>query len=254
MDARTRAVHHPPPERILWIGAHPDDEALIAPLLGRDCVENGADCSLLVMTRGERGDCFLPGGCGDLGVRRTAEMSQAAALLHGRLTQWSYPDVLSDVDSEWSRVAGGHQALVESIALVIAATAPTTIYTFDPSHGSTCHAAHRALGALVMEAAPAKHIEFVETVVDFLPDAFAFHAATPDASAVDATLTWHYLVDDVATHASQFTSGQIESLRRLPDEQRRVWLATKPSGNEDCVVGSGALIRRPPGGVVVERN
>ena len=42
MDARIRGIHHPPPERILWIGAHPDDEALVAPLLGRACIENGA--------------------------------------------------------------------------------------------------------------------------------------------------------------------------------------------------------------------
>src|SRR5213080_4843714 len=87
MDARIRGIHHPPPERILWIGAHPDDEALVAPLLGRACIENGADCSLLVMTRGERGDCLFPGGCGgDLAAVRSAEMSRAALLFRARLT------------------------------------------------------------------------------------------------------------------------------------------------------------------------
>src|SRR5207244_5537005 len=34
LAARTRAVR--PPERILWIGAHPDDEILISPILGRE--------------------------------------------------------------------------------------------------------------------------------------------------------------------------------------------------------------------------
>jgi len=234
-DARTRSVHHPPPERILWIGAHPDDEALVAPLLGRACIENGADCSLLVMTRGERGDCFLPGGCGgDLGAVRSAEMSQAALLFRARLTQWSFSDVLTDVDSVWSSEAGGHQALVERIASIISSASPTIIYTFDPHHGSTCHAAHRALGALALEATASTRVEMVETIVDFLPDAFAFHAAGPEASAIDATLTWHYLVEDVARHGSQFTPGQIESLRRLPDEQRRVWLSTAPSQKYSC--------------------
>ncbi|HYS53163.1 MAG TPA: PIG-L family deacetylase [Thermoanaerobaculia bacterium] len=234
MDARSRTVHHPPPQRILWIGAHPDDEALAAPLLGRACVDGGADCSLLVMTRGERGDCFLPGGCGDLGTLRAAEMARAASLFRAQLIQWSYSDALTDVDSVWSREAGGHQELVDRIRSVITATSPTVIYTFDPNHGSTCHAAHRALGALVLEAAGSKRVELLETIVDFLPDAFGFHAATPEAAAIDATLTWHYLVDDVATHASQFTSGQIESLRREPDEQRRVWLATAPAQKYNC--------------------
>src|SRR6266849_1264743 len=79
--------------RILWIGAHPDDEALIAPLLGRQCVDGSSSCSLLVLTRGENGDCGLAGGCSpNLGAVRTMEMESAAALLRSRLIQWSYAD------------------------------------------------------------------------------------------------------------------------------------------------------------------
>src|SRR6266446_4831926 len=137
-NARIRSVHHPPPQRILWIGAHPDDEAFVAPILGRDCVEGGAECALLVFTRGERGDCSLPGGCGgDLGSVRATEMSQAAGSLRARLTLWSFSDVSADVGSVWSSEAGGRDALVNRIASVIAEVSPTVIYTFDPTHGST---------------------------------------------------------------------------------------------------------------------
>jgi LmbE family N-acetylglucosaminyl deacetylase len=158
-------------------------------------------------------------------------MTQAAALFHAQLTLWSFSDVSANVDAVWSAEAGGRDVLLDRIALVITTTAPTVIYTFDPSHGSTCHPAHREVGALVLEAAArtSTHVvEMVETGVEFLPDNITFHPMAPDAPAFDATLTWDYLVRDVAIHASQFTPAQVEFLRRVPAEQRRVWLATAP--------------------------
>src|SRR6266849_9084057 len=96
-STRNRAVRSSSPERVLWIGAHPDDEALIAPLLGASCVDGAARCSLLVMTQGEQGSCVLPGGCADLGAIRTAEMQRAAKLFHASLTLWNFSDALGDV-------------------------------------------------------------------------------------------------------------------------------------------------------------
>src|SRR5713101_6792127 len=79
--------------KVLWIGAHPDDEAIIAPLLGDVCVERGDPCALLVATRGEAGPCELPEGClPDLATVRTHEMQQAAALYGATLMQWSLPN------------------------------------------------------------------------------------------------------------------------------------------------------------------
>src|SRR5205085_12438799 len=117
LGARIRAVR--PPERILWIGAHPDDEILVSPILGRACVERNVDCAMLVMTRGEGG------GSPDV---RSMEMQRAAEMLHATLTHWTLPDVLTDVDATWSAAAGGHAALVARIAAEIAAIAPTVIY------------------------------------------------------------------------------------------------------------------------------
>lgn len=232
LTARQHAVRHPvpAPERILWIGAHPDDEAYVAPLLGTSCVEGTGRCSLLVMTRGEGG--------GDP-VVRTAEMGRAADLLRAHLDLWTLSDVGIDVDTIWSAQSGGHEELLAHIESIINSEKPTVIYTFDPNHGSTCHPAHREVGALVIEAvgrlaSAAPRLLLVETTVDFLPDDFVFHSASPDAIAVDSTLSWCYLVDDVATHASQFTLEQIEALRRTPAEQRRVFLATVPAQKYSC--------------------
>jgi len=226
---RVHAVH-PAPQRILWISAHPDDEAYVSPLLGRSCVEAGDACSILVMTRGEGG--------GDPAVR-TIEMQRAAALFHAHLNQWDFADVGVDVENVWSAQAGGHDALLDRIASLITAESPTIIYTFDPNHGSSCHTAHRAVGSLVIEAlarlgSAAPPLWFVETVVTFLPDDFVFATASSDAMSFIATSTWHYLVDDVATHASQFSAAQVEALRNTPQDERRVWLATVPAQKYSC--------------------
>ena len=208
--ARWRAVR--PPARILWIGAHPDDEILLAPLLGRECVERGAACSFLVMTHGESGGS---------GAARAAEMQRAAAMLHGSLTLWTFADVLSDVDAAWSAEAGGRDALVARIAAEITAASPTVLYTFDPRHGSTCHPAHRALAALVIEAlgrlAAPPPVYLLETTS-------AFASAVAEPMAIDVSAQWSYLVGDAEIHASQFSPAQLEMLANVPAGQRRVYL------------------------------
>ena len=125
--ARVRAVRASPPSRLLWIGAHPDDEALIAPIFGTECVERGNDCVIVILTNGS--------------PERAAEVQRAAAALHARLIQWDLPDIF-DV-TQW----GDRSALVARLASTIAAEAPTEIYTFDPRHGSSCHPAPSRRGA-----------------------------------------------------------------------------------------------------------
>ncbi len=208
--ARTRAVRVPGP--ILWIGAHPDDEILLAPLLGRDCVERGARCSLLVLTQGEAGASAAV---------RAAEMQSAAEMLHATLTLWTFSDVMADVDATWSSEAGGRAALVARIATEIEAAAPASVYTFDPRHGSTCHPAHRAVGALVIEAmalpTSPPPLFLVETTR-------TFGSAVAVPIVIDASVHWSYLVRDAQLHASQFPAAEVEALANVPPEQRRVYL------------------------------
>ena len=79
-------------------------------------------------------------------------------LVLGARALWSFSDVGGDVSKAWSTEAGGHDVLLERINSVIAGESPTIIYTFDPNHGSSCHPAHRAVGALVIEAVARKPI------------------------------------------------------------------------------------------------
>jgi len=210
---RARAAR--PPVRLLWIGAHPDDEALIAPIFGPACVERRNECSIVVLTNGSN--------------VRAVEVQRAADALHARLTQWDLPDTF-DI-SQW----GDHATLVAKLASFIVSESPTVIYTFDPRHGSSCHPEHREAAQLTLDAvatlgATAPSVILLETLIvrDSQSRIVGFAPATASATVIDATSTWHYLVDDAAIHESQFNAEQIDLLRAIAPDQRRVWLL--PSG------------------------
>ena len=126
-DARIRAVRHPAPAKsVLWIAAHPDDEALAAPLLERWCVEEGARCGMLVLTRGEAGACLLPAGCHpDVRTLRSAEAAAASELFGADLILLRYPNG----GTAWDRAE-----VAARVAGYIEAFHPDRILTFDPRH------------------------------------------------------------------------------------------------------------------------
>ncbi|HVG25746.1 MAG TPA: PIG-L family deacetylase, partial [Thermoanaerobaculia bacterium] len=143
-------------------------------------------------TRGEAG--------GDPEVR-TGEMTRAAALLNLRSTQWTLSDAASCTDRE---------SLVRAIGDVIAIEHPDFILTFDPSHGTTGHPAHREAGALVPDTGAA-NVWFLETLPRFDGDAIELSNADPEAWAFGGD--WSWAVRDAEIRASQFTPAQVESLR-----------------------------------------
>ena len=66
--------------RILWFGAHPDDELFVAPWLGA-MFDRGAAIGFLVATRGEQGPCYRPEGCApDLATVRAAVADPRSAV------------------------------------------------------------------------------------------------------------------------------------------------------------------------------
>ncbi|HEV3459704.1 MAG TPA: PIG-L family deacetylase [Thermoanaerobaculia bacterium] len=236
-----------PPGRVLWIGAHPDDEVLLAPLLGELCAAGGRRCAFLVATRGENGACRLPAGCHpDLGTVRSGEMRAAARLFHAQLLQGSLPDVAGPdpaaVRWAWDDAVGGDEVLLARLAGAIASVAPRTVITFDPRHGTTCHNAHRAVGRLVLRAlaqlsGPAPEVFLLESRVQIAPEGASidFSAAVPGdpaASGFDANAplagargtAWDYLLEDALRQPSQFDATFLHSLRVVPRTNRAVYL------------------------------
>jgi LmbE family N-acetylglucosaminyl deacetylase len=214
---KSRAARVPNLSRLLVITAHPDDESLISPLLGAYCGVM-SECTLLVMTRGENGPCVLASGCGtDLGATRASELTAAAALLHSRLELWTFPDVMSDVLDQW----GGHDAVVHRVADAIERIQPTAIVTFDPAHGTTCHPAHRALGSVVAESGGDRKVYFIETRAKVDGERYVLSRAIDHSSNTlifDVAASWHFMTDDMRTHASQFPEAAIESAAETSDK------------------------------------
>ncbi|MGE4092725.1 MAG: PIG-L family deacetylase, partial [Candidatus Binatia bacterium] len=244
---------------VMWIGAHPDDEGVVAPLLGDLCVERGQACTLLVATRGETGPCKLTGGCHpDLASVRTQEIQNAAVLFGAQLVLWNLPDqpggTPESVLTAWANTVGGEDTLVDQMAAAIAVAAPAVIVTYDPRHGSTCHPAHRAVAALALSAVERLNrretsayfnhpgtvvptVYLVETQIGFSADGSpnSFSLAVPDDARVrtyDATQrlarvnasAWEYLLSDTGVYRSQFSVTDLNTLRAIPLESQRVFL------------------------------
>jgi LmbE family N-acetylglucosaminyl deacetylase len=235
-----------PPGRLLWVGAHPDDEVLLAPLLGALCVDGSQSCSFIVATRGENGACRLAAGCHpSLGTVRSEEMQAAARLFDAELLQGALPDVFGPrpavVRSAWAAAAGGEDALIERLRAAIAGVDPALVLTFDPRHGSTCHPAHRALGRLVLEAVARLPVPppvyLLEDRVRIAPGgtAIRFSAALRgdpallawDGNAVRADgreTLWSFVLTDASLQPSQFDATFLAALRAVPPRSRRVFL------------------------------
>lgn len=233
--------------RVMWIGAHPDDEVIVSPLLGDICVERGGSCTFLVTTRGEAGLCGLLEGCQpDLATVRTHEMQEAATLFGATLVHWDLPDgsgpTPEAVLSAWANSAGGEEALLDRIATAIDAAAPDSIITFDPRHGTTCHVDHRALATLTLAAVERLNIRpptvyLAEQRIEFSQDrsSVTFSAAVPgDTSIVEYDATqqlahlngsaWGYLLLNVQAHPSQFDTQLLNAVTAVPPSARRVFL------------------------------
>jgi LmbE family N-acetylglucosaminyl deacetylase len=231
----------PGAKSLLWVGAHPDDETIAAPLIARLCIEEGLSCTFLVMTKGEAGRCHLANGCHpDLGSVRAAEMRRSARLFGAELNQWSLPD--GGGISGWTAASGSHDALIERVTSLIRKVNPDIVLTFDPRHGSTCHPDHGAAGDVVLESvhrlSRQPTVYLLETVVtgSTSPFSISFSPGAPaSAGAIgfDAnqalrarpTTAWQFTVWVAQTHASQFDAAAVRGLAKLPSKQRVVFVA-----------------------------
>lgn len=244
--------------RVLWIGAHPDDEVLAAPWLASLCRDRGASCTLLVVTRGEAGSCALPAGCvPDLATVRAGEMASVASFLGAELVLWSLPDgSASDaagVRRVWAESVGGKAALLELLAAEIRRLAPDWILTFDPRHGSTGHPDHRALGEWVEQVlalgggvSEAPGLWRLASRAIFEDGTFAgletpaigagqppgrWLESVPRPSIVGFEVgldSWDAVIETARRHPSQFSPAALDALREVPAARRRVLLDDSP--------------------------
>ena len=148
---------------ILYIGAHPDDEWGFAPILAQACLDRGAQCRFIVVADSNSLGCLLTIGLRDpveCSARRRAEMQRAAGFFGGSVEFLGLDDLFYSFNESgkrrtlmaWDKSVGGHDALLSRMSSAISRAQPDIVFTFDPRHGSSCHAGHRASAVLALEA------------------------------------------------------------------------------------------------------
>lgn len=226
---------------VLWVGAHPDDESMVAPLMSDWCTRTR--CVFLVLTRGEGGSCGLQSGCfPSLGAVRTLEMQASARLFDAGLVQETLANASSTAQQArdvWVAEAGSESALVERVARVMRNERVDLVVTFDPLHGGTCHGEHRAAAAVALVAAdsaglPRARVLLVSSIltVETPSSPMAVGFTAPAGGEVRWSFsggTWQRLSDVMRTHASQFTSVLIDGAANAPQRLRTSYFRTAES-------------------------
>jgi LmbE family N-acetylglucosaminyl deacetylase len=135
--------------RVLWVGAHPDDESFAGALLAKAGLRCQCPLHFLVLTRGEGGECALPNGpATDLGAVRAQEVSRVAELYGATIEVEQFFNAPIPVSSfpyrhELAQRWLDYKDPVTVIAGTIRAFRPDVVLTFAPDYGSTGHPEHQ---------------------------------------------------------------------------------------------------------------
>jgi LmbE family N-acetylglucosaminyl deacetylase len=243
-----------PAQSVVWVGAHPDDEAYAAPLLFELCKLRGAKCHFVVITDGGKGNCWLGAGMcgpsddggappGSMGAMRLGEMQKVADYFGGPLAALALEDtpsatVLGAMEN-WNQAYSGvpndtkTDLISQKVVDAIAAAAPDVIVTFDPRHGVYCQPDHRAAGVLALYAADTLKLDLSRVLMientEIYRDATgaltqrAWVPDDPNVTVYDARSgTWHARADVASLHRSQYTAASIASYDLVRPEGRIV--------------------------------
>lgn len=233
-------------ERVLFISAHPDDETMVAPLLAEACLASNAQCTLLVLTRGENGHC--PGCTEDTGTVRARELAASAAIFGAEVILWDFENHIGNFDdtlNSWSLKAGSSDQLVDKIAVEIERIDPSLILSFDARHGGTCNANHRVAGALVLSASakanvPSGSVWLIGSTISVVGEDPDYESAgyVPMVLADESlwryeatqplpggSTGWDFVVDVHSAHPTQFSTADVAAFANAPLSERAVYIA-----------------------------
>jgi LmbE family N-acetylglucosaminyl deacetylase len=133
--------------RLLFIGAHPDDETFLFGGTLAKYAEEGAQITIVCATRGERGKTGDLCSGDDLPRVREKELFKACEALGVRDVRF-----LSYIDKELSKAP--IEQIRRELAEAIRSTTPQIVLTFDPN-GMNQHTDHLAISRFVSDAVSA---------------------------------------------------------------------------------------------------
>ena len=174
-EARQDPIDLPTPERVLTVGAHPDDAEFGAGGTLAKWAAEGCEISMLIVTDGSKGTWDEHQDPAHLIAARRSEQRAAAEALGAR-----GDIVFGDfVDGELEN----NRELQRLIALWVRRVKPDVVMTFDPWKKYMLHPDHRAIGWGVIDGivAARDHLFFPDQLVDGLtkhrPQAILLFAA-----------------------------------------------------------------------------
>lgn len=180
--------------RVLFVHAHPDDEALATGALIVELLARGIECVVLTATRGERGGIVegrFPGLAGEEFIaRREVELAGALAALGAGVPmflgepparaeglpprrygdsgmEWVRPGLAGPADDAGpdSLTAAEEAEVVADLVAGISAVAPDLVVTYDDA-GGYGHPDHVACHRLTVAACAAARVPLVEVLSD----------------------------------------------------------------------------------------
>ena len=213
-------VDLPVPERVLAIGAHPDDVEFGCGATLAKWSAAGSEVSLLVLTDGSKGSWDPDADPAALARLRVDEQAAAARVLGATTVLYA-----GFVDGELEHGRSEREQVVE----VIRRARPALILTHDPWKRYRLHPDHRAAGFLVLDsvvAARDPHFFPDDGLEPHRPsELLLFEADEVDHyESVDNTATKK--VDALLAHRSQWRSTMgIDERDPDADEQRAAFVA-----------------------------
>jgi len=173
------------PFHYVFVGAHPDDELTIYPLMKDFCSESNAYCAMLIGTKGRTG-CDSGISASDCADERENELHNSAKYLVSDVWLYDLPGgteiaspspTMAQIRAVWNTKAAeaGFGNMVnffkQKFTELKAPSSSLVVFSLHPSHGSTGHLAHRAMGEFVSAAIDSLNAEGI-SVSKFLIDTY----------------------------------------------------------------------------------
>ena len=219
---------------VLWIGAHSDDEALVAGSLLPQLSRRGYRVFVVAMTHGSSDG--TEGHEYDEALARTRRRKSQLACNHyaanGCLTldfsqpahyvhrpDWLWKESAEQIEAVWRKAA-----MPETINGLLSVFDPVVVLTLDPDHGMYGHPEHKAVARLVVEAAAgrgravyAAENRFFSLTKEVDPGPVTW--TVPGEISCGVVTCWQ-----VAANAAAVYQQGLPRLERVPIEQRATFL------------------------------
>jgi LmbE family N-acetylglucosaminyl deacetylase len=139
---------------VLFIGAHPDDEAFGLGTYGQWNEFNGAEVGVITITRGEGGGNAVGTEEGPaLGLLREAEERNAVGKANvEHIYNLDKVDFYYTVSAQLTEETWGYEDTLEQVVRVVRETKPEIIITMNPSPTPGQHGHHQIAGRLAIDA------------------------------------------------------------------------------------------------------